>query len=165
MGKTMGIHSGQLTEYVIQPALAFLGMTSPAAEELLLGTACQESRCGHYLHQLGKGPAVGIFQMEPATYRDIRDNWIQHRPVIKARIVTRWGDADGNLPPPERMITDLQFAAVMCRLHYRRVPAPLPAAGDINAHAGYWKRFYNTIHGRGTEAEYLANWRKYSGRA
>ena len=158
----MSIHAGQLRQYVIQPALALLEMASPAAEELLLGTACQESRCGHYLHQLGKGPALGIFQMEPATYRDIRDNWIQHRPILKARIVTRFGDADGNLPPPERMVGDLIFAAVMCRLHYRRIRAPLPVAGDIESQAVYWKEHYNTRLGKGTTEEYLANYRKYA---
>jgi hypothetical protein len=38
----------------------------------------------------------------------------------------------------------------MCRLHYRRVAEPLPAAKDTEAMAAYWKAHYNTPLGKGT---------------
>jgi hypothetical protein len=46
----------------------------------------------------------------------------------------------------------------MCRLHYRRVPEPLPDAEDINGLAAYWKKYYNTKAGRGSESEFIINW-------
>lgn len=144
----------QFERYVIQPALAVLGMDSPEARALLLGTAAQESRLGHYLRQVGGGTALGVFQMEPATYRDIWRNFIDHHPVIKERLAVRWPVE----PKPEEMVTDLLLAAVMCRLHYRRVTAPIPKADDITGLARYWKRFYNTPMGAGTEGEFVRSW-------
>ena len=62
----------QLREQVIAPALAKIDLFSPEAVALVLGTACVESQCGEYIKQMGKGPALGIFQIEPATYSGCR---------------------------------------------------------------------------------------------
>jgi hypothetical protein len=43
----------------------------------------------------------------------------------------------------------------MCRVHYYRVPAALPPAGDLAEQAAYWKRYYNTELGRGTVEHFL----------
>ena len=145
----------QLERYAIIPALTLLGMDSPEARALLLGTAAQESGMGHYIRQVGGGPAMGIFQMEPATYHDIWRNFINNRPEIKQKLAERWPTE----PAPEEMITNLLLAAVMCRLHYRRVNAPIPQADDLAGLARYWKKFYNTPMGRGSEDEFIRNWR------
>jgi hypothetical protein len=46
---------------------------------LLLGTALTESGDMHYLHQLGNGPALGVYQMEPTTHEDIYDNYLKYK--------------------------------------------------------------------------------------
>jgi hypothetical protein len=150
MGTTLGINPNQLQRDIIVPALQLLGMDSPSARMLLLGTAAQESRCGHYVRQLGTGPAVGIFQMEPATYRDIWNNYIAYHPEIQKALAARWPMQ----PLAEEMVTDLLLAAVMCRLHYRRVKSKLPNHDDVRALANYWKEHYNTHQGRGTVDEF-----------
>ncbi|MBF0212296.1 MAG: hypothetical protein HQM00_01890 [Magnetococcales bacterium] len=152
----------QFEQYVIAPALELLGLDSPAARALMLGTAAQESGLGHYLRQVGGGPALGVFQMEPATYHDIWNNFLKYHPEITQRLARRWPVQ----PKAEEMITDLLLAAVMCRLHYRRVSAPLPEAGDVSGLAAYWKRHYNTPQGAGTVSEFVHNWgRLVGGRA
>jgi hypothetical protein len=154
----MGIDPGQLREHVIRPALEGLGLYSLAAEELLLGTACQESHCGQYLQQLGNGPALGIFQMEPATHDDLHANFIAHRPQLRIKVNNlslRIGIAE--------MVWNLAYAAAMCRVHYLRVSEPLPSAGNLNAQAHYWKSHWNTPLGAGTVQEYVANWNRYAG--
>ena len=152
----MGINPKQLRQYVIRPALDMLDMVSPSAEALMMGTAAKESHLGHFLHQLNGGPALGIFQMEPATYHDIWDNFIRFRPTIQKNLAARWPME----PKPEEMITDLLLSAAMCRLHYRRVPEPLPAADDLPALASYWKRFYNTRKGSGTTTGFIQEWQR-----
>lgn len=147
----------QFRDLVVQPALKAIGLYSPAAEELVLGTAIQESGL-RYIHQLGKGPALGLFQMEPATYLDIWHNYLVYKEAL-AMNVTKLAH---NLAP-EAMITDMLFAAAMCRVHYRRVKDPLPEQGDYEAQAAYWKEHYNTFQGAGTEEEYLDNWYAHSG--
>lgn len=155
----MSIDAGQLRDLVIRPALQHVGLHSLAAEELVLGTACQESHCGKYLKQLGTGPALGIFQMEPATYRDLWANFLRYRQELSGKLIEISGHV---MPAPEEMIWNLRFAASMCRVHYYRVKAPLPKAGDLAAQADYWKRWFNTALGAGTRQEYIANWNRYA---
>ena len=73
------LDADQFTRLIIRPALKIIGLDFRAAEELLLGTALQESRLT-YLHQLGGGPALGLFQMEPGTHDDIWTNYLWNRP-------------------------------------------------------------------------------------
>ncbi|KAF0118141.1 MAG: hypothetical protein FD149_866 [Rhodospirillaceae bacterium] len=76
--------SAHFVTTVIRPTLLHLGLHSPAAEALLLGTAIQESRLGTYLRQTGGGPALGVYQMEPATHEDIWTNFLAYRPDLAA---------------------------------------------------------------------------------
>jgi hypothetical protein len=147
----------QFRQYILQPALEDIGLYSLAAEELLLGTAIQESRLT-YLKQLGGGPAVGVFQMEPATHDDIWENYLQYHQELSDLVRTIEDSVDAAY-----MISDLCYAAAMCRVHYYRVSEALPDAGDTITQAAYWKEYYNTPLGAGTAQEYLENWNKYIG--
>ena len=64
----MTIDINQFREEVVRPVLQDLKMYSPVAENLIMGTAAQESGFT-YIKQLGGGPALGMFQVEPATTR------------------------------------------------------------------------------------------------
>ena len=90
------IHPGHLLFQVINPVLRSMDAWSIAAENLILGTAVQESECGYYLHQLGDGPALGIYQMEPATHDDCWNNFLKYRHDLSDPIKrwTRAGWAD-----------------------------------------------------------------------
>lgn len=142
----------ELYIFVIQPALKFLNLPKEpkAAGVLLLGTALVETRLGH-IDQVDRdlfnpGPAFGIFQMERATHDDIWQNYLQFQPDIRTKVIAScavW---------PERhlqLMGNMSYAAIMCRLKYRRAPAPLPAYNDIEGLAAYWKRWYNTELGKG----------------
>lgn len=151
-----GVNTAQLRAYVIRPALQHIQLYSRSAENLVLGTALVESG-GHFLKQMGSGPALGLFQMEPATSRDIWENYLEYNPGLRARIsllMTGLVDDDDY-----EMIGNLYYAAAMCRVHYRRVPDALPAATDYAAMAAYWKQFYNTALGAGTADKALPYFR------
>lgn len=149
----------QLLKEVIRPTLQKMGAHSLAAERLVLGTIYKESH-GVYLRQLGHGPALGIIQMEPATYHDIWRNFLRYRSDLTERIVVLASVdsiSENAVPHPRELITNLSFAVAMCRAHYMRVSEPLPHASDIAALASYWKRYYNTRHGAGTAQEFVDN--------
>lgn len=153
------IHPQHLLRYVIRPVLKDLGLWSEPAEKLLLGTACQESDCGRYLHQLGGGPAVGIFQMEPATFNDLYSNFLDNRPALLKK-VQRWQlDFGASINGPEEMIGNLYYATAMCRVHYLRVPSKIP--DYLGGQAQYWKSHYNTDLGAGTVQDYIESWNRY----
>lgn len=148
---------GVLTS-AIRPALAALGAGGRAAEQLLLGTAIQESLLVHR-RQLGNGPARGLFQMEPATHNDCWDNYLNFRAGRADQV--RQTLAPGQEPVAATLEVNDTYAAAMCRVRYLRVPTAMPAADDIPALADYWKQHYNTPLGAGTPEEFLDKWPRY----
>jgi hypothetical protein len=156
------IRPAQLRDDVIIPVVSSLiplqhdqgGNNLAAITELLLGTAMQESHCGDYLDQV-RGPALGIWQMEPASEKDIWDNFLAFRPDIRVPVtklmvsgIDRTKQLEGNL----------YYACAMARVEYLRAPAALPAAGDLEAQAEYYVKYYNR-GGAANVNEYIANWK------
>lgn len=133
-------------------------LSSEAAVELLVGTALKESGGLRWRIQLGGGPARGLFQMEKATYDDIWKNYLAFRAPLRDAVVAAFTPA-GEALSFDQITDDDGYAAVMARLKYLRVPARLPAAGDLAGQAEYWKKYYNTTLGKGTVAGYVAAWK------
>jgi len=149
--------ASHLKEYIIIPTLDYMGLNSASAVNLLLGTAAQESHLGEYLHQIN-GPALGIYQMEPDTHKDIHNNFLVYKSDLNKKIL--------NLSFPafsmkKNLIGNLYYATAMARIHYYRVPEKLPKVDDIEGLANYWKRYYNTTIGKGTIREFIKNFEKY----
>lgn len=141
--------------------LTDIGLWSESAENLLMGTFAQESGCGRYIRQLRRGPALGIGQMEPVTHDDIWFNYLAHKSgrlwfeIFNAAYVV---GGFPTFPDAGQLEWNLAYAICMTRIHYLRVPDPLPAADDVSGMAMYWKWHYNTRLGRGTEAAFLESW-------
>lgn len=155
----MAIDPNQVRSLIIVPTLKAIGLHSLAAEQLVLGTFCQESLGGGYIKQLGRGPALGIYQMEPATHDDIWKNFLTFKRdlAVKIRNLSVGGGKS------EEMIWNLNYATAMCRIAYFRQKAALPPQNDTLAQARYWKQYYNTPAGKGTVEEYITNYARYSG--
>ena len=174
------LNPNHLRAHVVVPVLELLAtveprMASAAAEELLMFTAMQESRLGEVgLVQLGRGPARGVWQVEHGmTGHD--DNWVNflaYRPdlasvvfdvagrswdgedVAQALEQERWrGMAD-------EMTWNLRYSAAHARIKLWRSKGALPAAGDIEGHARYWKDVYNTAAGAGRVEDFIRNARE-----
>jgi hypothetical protein len=155
----MAYHAGQFTE-AQEWVLHQMGLHSLAAVNLILGTVAKESDFGTYLRQLGGGPARGGIQMEPATERDIWDRYLVYRPHLQ-KAVHRASGVSG--PDESALELNLAYQIAMCRIHYLRVPEYFPDPNDVWGLARYWKRFYNTRRGAGTENEFVHAYRKYIG--
>jgi hypothetical protein len=149
----------QLLAYVIRPVLKDLDLWSPSAELLLLGTACAESECGRWLRQLNDGVALGIFQMEPATYQDCWINFLNYRPALARRVMDWTSVVFPDIPEPREMVWNLAYATAMCRIKYLRDPEPIP--DTLPGMAAYYVRIYNTPLGKGSVEKYLANWQRF----
>jgi hypothetical protein len=157
-----GLNLSQFREYVVMPALQQIGAYSLAADQLVMGTLAQESH-GTYIKQIGKGPAMGLFQMEPATHKDLWLNFIKYKRPLKAALLAMTSDSvDENYytsgwPDHNSLVWNNRYAAAMCRTHYIRKPQKLPKANNIRALGTYWKQHYNTVHGAGTVEEFIKN--------
>ena len=148
----------ELLAGAIRPALQHIGHHSAAAEQLVLGTAAQESHLT-YRRQLGGGPARGLFQMEGATHDDIWNTYLRYKTDLKAKVEQL---VPGRAQPSvEELVNNDKYAAAMCRIRYLRAPGAIPAAGDLAGMAKYWKDHYNTYLGAGKPSEYIENWNRY----
>lgn len=153
------IKYNDLKDYIISPTLNMLRMKSDVSVELLCGTCAVESNMGDYIYQLGNGPAIGIYQMEPATYESIIKDFLHYRKplydlVLKASFINEF-------PDPRAMAVNHFLATAMCRIRYYWVPEALPANSDIEALATYWKKHYNTEAGKGTTDKFIEKYNKY----
>ena len=139
----------QLRESIIKVLTKFNMKVTNNIVNLLVGTACVESDCGKYIKQV-KGPACGIFQIEPNTAKDILDNYINYRENLK--------DIHNKLfniylTLEENLCYNLAYSIFMCRVFYLRIKEPIPES--MIDQAKYWKKYYNTHLGRGTEQLYI----------
>ena len=151
----MSIDAKQLRA-LISDVLKSIDLYSKAAVELLMLTSAVEAHCGSYIEQVG-GPALGIFQMEPATHDDIWNNYlIFHNDLFNKVIILR----NGNAKLSQR--ANLSYQIAMARVHYLRVKEALPHHTDIPQLARYWKQYYNTNLGKGTKLKAINKYNRYA---
>lgn len=154
---------------VIRPTLEYLEENAgiahtEEAEILLLMTAAHESKMGSYLKQVN-GPALGIFQMEPATHDSLWKNYLKFR--------TDKYDALTGLTHNGKALTDqlednLMYATAMARMKYLPVKQSIPKRVDydtemehLQAIAQYAKDHYNTSEGKATPEKYLQDYLEF----
>lgn len=156
-----GIQVNQLVEYIITPALLSITsnvLYSKAAVSLLIGTSANESMLGKYVHQIN-GPALGIYQIEPNTHKDVWNNYINFRPDLSKVLFDLYPRIEKGIDD-DLLIYDHRYSTIIARIIYYRVPEALPDNGDIIGQAKYWKKYYNTNLGSGTESGYIMNAKK-----
>lgn len=140
---------------LVNRVLIAMDLHRPEVEELILGTIAQESVGATFIKQI-KGPALGICQMEPATFRDICENYLKYKPDLAKKIMSVAG---ANALRSEYLEYNLALAIAMCRIHYLRQPEKIPLT--LDGWAKYWKDHYNTHLGKGTTSEFIANYKKH----
>jgi len=148
----------QFRSLIVEPVLSQLRVYSKGAEELLVFTCAAESLGGTLLQQV-KGPALGIFQMEPNTYTDIWVNYIRNRNQMATLMALHFGCA--KIPEVERLIYDLHFATAMARIHYLRMPGKLPEPKDVDGIWDYYKKYYNTEKGKAKKEDSIKKYQDF----
>lgn len=149
------LNSEQFRDLITRTLVA-ADMHSKNAVELLMGTAAHESHLGTYLRQI-KGPALGFFQMEPATEQDIWKNYLKYRPKLVSAITRVSWTA---LPSSWALETNIAYQIIMARIHYRRVPHPLPYFGSVYSMAEYWDKYYNCNPDKGFPEQFVEAYMK-----
>jgi hypothetical protein len=160
----MGIRPEHVYRFGVVSALERMGgyHDSEAARQLLFCTAAHESAGFSALYQVPAGPAIGLCQMEPATFLDIRDRFLAGDSPWKVAMRDCIRSICGtDRPEPDEMAGNLVLAFVFCRLKYYTVHRHLPAPWDVVAQAAYWKSYYNTELGCGRPEDYIRAWETY----
>ena len=156
------IDARQLLVHIIRPVLHDLGLWSVSAERIVLGTSCQESQMGRYIFkpivQLGGGPALSIYQIEPDTHDDVHDNFLRYRPPLERKVLA-WAIQRPETDLYEELKGNLYYSTAICRVIYYRVKSPLPTY--LAAQAQYYKTYFNTEAGAATVEDYMNSWNRF----
>jgi len=132
------------------------GLWSQDAEDLLIGTGVHESDGLKRISQYGNGPALSYFQMEPATLNDLYANYLKFH-LDKKKLLDELKIPRMNLE--DNLLTNLPFAIMAARLQYYRVTGPIPS--HLEGQAEYWKKWWNTVDGKGTTEQYIEHAKEF----
>lgn len=155
------MHPEQLRQCIQDVLDTYYGpdLAQPNVVKLLMMVAAHESLGGQYLQQI-RGPARGIFQMEPATEWDIFSNFARFRKRMRD-IYNEVTDV-----PPDKVELhqrgNLVRQVVLARMHFLRVPKPIPCYHDDEALGQYAKDYWNTAAGKATPEQYVSAYYKYT---
>ena len=153
------MNSQQLLDHIIKPTLEDMGgnYNSKNAQMLSLATAAIESKCGYYIKQIN-GPALGIWQMEPATEGDIWQNCDALQDDEFNKVVRLMLPQTHDQYFSEALIIAPRYACAMARLKYSMDENALPFYGSRLKIYKYYKRIYNTPLGASTLKKFNAAW-------
>ena len=121
----MGICAKELRLLVIRPTLKHLDLWSPTAENLLLGTAAQESGLGYFL-QTNNHRALGIYQITPRMHRVIWDKFLAHQPELASKVRGLASQREFLQHPHAELTTNLAYATAVAMMVYLRAGRTLP---------------------------------------
>ena len=163
----MGIYANDLRELVIRPTLLALNEWSSSAENLLLGTAAQESHLGFRMRS-EKDNGLGIFCISAQTHLQIWDKYLVTDPELASRVRGLASQQQFLKTPHNELIINLSYATGIAWMIYKR--HQLALMDDASAHdlARYWLRYYcvrdeqsvQKVHGEDCQLEnFVANYR------
>jgi len=155
----MGICSQELRQYVIRPTLQYLGVWSPAAENLLLGTAAQESESGFHLKQ---GRGFGIFQIDEQSHNDVWDKFLAFNPELASKVRGLASQREFLQEPHAELATNLSYATAIAWMLYQYNGLKLPCvADDVDGLAMCWYRYYPRHNIMATGADFVRHYREF----
>ncbi len=148
----------QLREEIVKPCLQALYHWTQGFEDLIVGTFAHESRFGQYMVQI-QGPALGFWQMEPATYNDLQ-NYLIKFPETKIRI---FNICQISIEHRELMVYNIRYACCMAIVKYleagvltRKYVLDTPLNLAI-----VYKTLYNSSLGKATEQEFVDDYKTF----
>ena len=144
---------GEIKE-IVEHSLYRLDCYSDDALALVVRTGMAESGYRALRGYGESNPAIGFWQIEPATLFDMMRNYIVYRPQYRKTLEKLGMEFKGD-DIEISVMANMAVQAGLCRLHYRRDKDPLPSWDDLEAQGKYWKRVYNTYKGRGTVKHFM----------
>lgn len=140
---------------VIRETLKYLGEWSQAAENLLVGTAIQESGLGFCLKENRR---LGIFHISASAHRAVWDHHLVHYPELASQVRGLAGQHAFIDDPHGELLTNLKYATAIAWGIYRKVGQPLPDADDIEGLGAFWQQHFHS-RPSGRASDFVRNYR------
>ncbi len=143
----MGICAKELREYVIRPTLKQLGQYSRAAENLLLGTAAQESGLGTHLKE-EHSHGLGIYRISRQRHIKVWDQYLVNFPQLASDVRGLASQHEFLEHPHAELTTNLSYATAIAWAIYCQHGVVLPQNPDnAEALAQQWLQHFHRAGG------------------
>jgi len=129
-----------LRHLVIRETLHYLDDWSQAAENLLVGTAIQESGLGFCLKEHCR---LGIYHISPIAHRTVWDRYLVHHPELASQVRGLAGQHGFLENPDGELLSNLKYATAIAWCIYRKAGRLLPPADDIEGLAQIWQQHFH----------------------
>jgi hypothetical protein len=140
----MGFTAEEMRHLVVRETLQELGDWSLDNENLLLGTAAQESGLGL---KLKEGRMAGIYRISPAAHRAVWDKYLIHKPDLASIVRGLAGQRSFLQNPHGELVTNLKYATAIAWLIYKKAGHELTKNSTPEQLAIFWHRHF---HARAT---------------
>ena len=138
----MGIYASDLRELIIKPYLLGLGEYSEPAENLLIGTAAQESLLGlHCFCAQTKG--LGLYRMTAEKHRELWDSYLVQFPDLASQQRGLASQQQFLKNPHGELMSNLSYATGMAWMLYRRSAIDTSKPLDTFALAQLWANHFD----------------------
>lgn len=127
------------------------GGVNNTAIQLMVETAQQETLLGSFRDKRPLSHGIGLCQFDFIGFKDVQE---RTRPHINTKIFEHFGIKIRKVQHRDLAYSPF-LSLLFCRLFYLLRPDPIPQS--IDERADYWKQHYNTVKGKGTADEYIAN--------
>ncbi len=158
----MGICAKELRSLVIRPTLTHLGESgqrAEVAENLLLGTAAQESGLGFHL-KINRSHGLGIYRIAPKTHLNVWDKYLVKHPNLASSVRGLASQQEFLVNPHAELATNLSYATAIAWMIYRRSEKTLPDPKDVDGLGQYWAQCYHH-RPKATAVEFAQRYRHY----
>jgi hypothetical protein len=143
------INPSQLRDLITRVLKEIPSGYSNDAVELLMMIAAHESKLGTYLKQVD-GPALGVFQIEPATHDD---TWMNGDSCeINA---SHFGYIWEGESTADKLEYDLQYQIFIARQKLFMISEPIPPSNMDDDMSEYCKKYWNTESGKADAFDYF----------
>ena len=141
---------------VIRPTLHSLGITLPAAERLLLGTAATESSLGFFLSN-PKG--IGIYSISAQQHQELWDNYIARDEDLASQVRGFASQHEFLKAPHQELVCNLRYATVIAWVIYQAARVNLQELHSDQDLAACWYSVFAGDNPDQSPENFLASYR------
>ena len=155
----MGIDANDLRELVIKPYLQGLGEHSGFAENLLLGTAAQESLLGAHCY-CPQSKGLGLYRITAEKHQELWDRYLVQFPDLASQQRGLASQQQFLKNPHGELISNLIYSTGMAWMIYRRNLIDTNKPVEISTLAQLWAHYFDngTGYPRNTD-EFMQTYR------
>ena len=148
----MGIYASELRELIIKPYLQGLGEYSDVAENLLLGTAAQESLLGLHCY-CAQTKGLGLYRMTEEKHLELWDTYLVQFPDLASQQRGLASQQQFLKNPHAELMSNLIYATGMAWMIYRRSLVDTSKSLEMSALAQLWASHFDNGTGCPRNAE------------